>query len=194
MVQDILGLWKHLNIEKSYILGISMGGMLSQIIAARHPEKVLGLILISTAAAENQLNNLDAGPWGTDLKAIETRLINYVTPEFQERNKLLLQAMSKQIQNSVEKEKFDERAKEQRKALKNLDNTPILDKIKAKTMILHGQDDKIIPIKAAFNLSTAIPHSQLVTKQGIGHLLLAECSKDMTAHVKEFLEEAQKES
>ncbi len=187
MVDDILGLWELLKIEESYVLGISMGGMLSQIIAAKFPQKVRGLILVSTAAAENQLNNLDAGPWGTDLKKIETRLFDYVTPEFQERNKLLLQAMAKQIQNSVEKERFDERAKAQRSALKKLDNTSILGNIKTKTLILHGQDDKIIPIKSAFALSAAIKDSQLVTKQGIGHLLLAECSKDLTAHVKDFL-------
>ena len=189
MVEDILALWESLKIEKSFVLGISMGGMISQIIAAQHPQKVLGLILVSTAASESQLNNLDAGPWGTDLKSIESRLLNYVTAEFQERNKLLLQAMSKQIQNSVEKERFDERAKAQRKALQGLDNTAILSKINAKTLIIHGQEDKIIPIKAAFGLSTAIKNSQLLTKQGIGHLLLAECSKDLTSHIKEFLEE-----
>ncbi len=187
MISDIVALWAHLEITKTHVLGISMGGMIAQILAVQYQEIVDRLILISTASAEQKISNLDAGPWGTDLKSIENRLLSYVTDEFQERNKLLLQAMAKQIQNSVQTEKFDERARAQRQALTKLDNTHLLAKIKAKTLILHGQDDKIIPIKAAFDLSAAIANSQLLTKKGVGHLLLAECSKDLTTHVKEFL-------
>jgi 2-succinyl-6-hydroxy-2,4-cyclohexadiene-1-carboxylate synthase len=47
---DLYGLLKHLGIERCYLVGHSMGGMVSQLFILDHPEMVRALVLVDTAA------------------------------------------------------------------------------------------------------------------------------------------------
>jgi pimeloyl-ACP methyl ester carboxylesterase len=48
MAEDAIALLQHLGIERTHVIGKSMGGMVAQWIAARWPEKVRSLVLAST--------------------------------------------------------------------------------------------------------------------------------------------------
>ena len=50
MAQDILGLMNHLRIEKTHLLGTSMGGMIAQHVALMAPEGLKSLILAGTTS------------------------------------------------------------------------------------------------------------------------------------------------
>ena len=50
MAQDILGLMDHLRIEKTHLLGTSMGGMIAQHVALMAPERLQSLILAGTTS------------------------------------------------------------------------------------------------------------------------------------------------
>lgn len=54
MADDAIGLLDHLHIDSAHVAGISMGGMIGQIMAARYPERVLSLAsIMSTSGAEH---------------------------------------------------------------------------------------------------------------------------------------------
>ena len=53
MADDAVGLLDELGIERAHILGISMGGMISQIVAARHPGRSASLISIMSSAGQS---------------------------------------------------------------------------------------------------------------------------------------------
>ncbi len=50
MAQDILGLMDHLEIDRTHLLGTSLGGMIAQQVALMAPERVNSLILASTTS------------------------------------------------------------------------------------------------------------------------------------------------
>ncbi len=50
MAQDILGLMDHLGIDRTHLLGTSLGGMIAQQVALMAPERVNSLILASTTS------------------------------------------------------------------------------------------------------------------------------------------------
>lgn len=50
MAGDILGLMDHLGIERTHLLGTSMGGMIAQQVALMAPERVISLVLASTTS------------------------------------------------------------------------------------------------------------------------------------------------
>ena len=57
MARDGINLLNHLNIDKAHILGTSMGGMISQILCSKYPDRVKTYTLIaSTASVPGPLN------------------------------------------------------------------------------------------------------------------------------------------
>lgn len=50
MARDILGLMDHLAIERTHLLGTSMGGMVAQQVALMAPERIIRLVLASTTS------------------------------------------------------------------------------------------------------------------------------------------------
>lgn len=186
MVNDIYALWDKFGIKSSFLVGISMGGMLSQIAAAERPSNVAGLVLVSTASGESELSQYSFGSWGETIEDVLKRLSHYVTEDFTKRNKLLIEAMAKQILQAIQSEGFEARAQAQKQAVKGIDNSPLLGKITCPTLILHGDLDEIIKVDAAYALARQIDKAEIKVLPQKGHLLLAEDSKTLAEEIIEF--------
>lgn len=50
LAEDVRGLLDHLGIDRAHVVGASMGGMIAQVLAARHPARVLSVGLVMTSA------------------------------------------------------------------------------------------------------------------------------------------------
>ena len=59
MVDDLVGLLDSLGVEKTHLVGVSMGGMIAQLIGIHHPERVLSLTLLSTSPSNSFDQTLD---------------------------------------------------------------------------------------------------------------------------------------
>src|SRR3546814_12871488 len=55
MAADGIGLLDHLGIDRAHIVGVSMGGMISQHIVARYPERVLALTSVMSTTGNRRL-------------------------------------------------------------------------------------------------------------------------------------------
>jgi 3-oxoadipate enol-lactonase/4-carboxymuconolactone decarboxylase len=186
MVADVAALWDALGIERTALLGISMGGFIAQRLVLAHPERVRCLVLVSTGAAQQALTKDDA-PWQADLGAVQKKLSTYFTPQFAARNATLVTSMAKQIAKAVEAGGFAERAEAQRRALAGFDNSAHLGGIRAPTLVIHGTEDAIIAVSAADALAAGVPNAKKALLPGAGHLLLAEKPRELYDLVSNFL-------
>ncbi|HYX39269.1 MAG TPA: alpha/beta hydrolase [Oligoflexus sp.] len=187
IAEDILQLWDELGIDRSIVMGLSMGGIVSQILTHKAEGRVQGLILVSTASSESSLSSAAFTPWGQTEDSVFQKLQAYFTEGFLQRNKLLVQAMAKQILQSITADHFEERAHHQRQAMRGVDTRTFLGSLHLPTLIIHGTDDRIIPVSAGEELAKLIPGAQLKKLPDVGHLVLAEYSKNLTQDVLEFL-------
>ena len=186
MAGDVLALWAELGITRSHVLGISMGGMIGQKLAKQCSDQLESLILVSTAAGQNYIKSDDG--WGETYQQTFAKMKTYVSAEFAKRNKILVEAMAKQIFKSIESGEFAAKAAAQRSALQDIDLSETAVAIDADCLIIHGSDDQIIPVAAATDLAEKIPNASLRIIDGAGHLLLAEAPKKLYQIVIEFIE------
>ena len=77
--------------------------------------------------------------------------------------------------------------KKQHESSKSFDGTSFSQKIKARTLIIHGEDDLVIPFKNASILHEKIQSSAIINYKNVGHLILLEDSKRFESDVSRFL-------
>ena len=186
MCNDVVRLWDHLVIETSNVLGISMGGVIAQGLAICHPDRILRLILVSSAPDESFINRTE-GDWVAEGTLLEEKMRSYFAPAFVERNPVLFSAMIQQIRQAILSGKFTRFSQMQRNALGGVSWTNRLHMITASTLVIHGELDAVIDHESAALMTERIPKSRLVLIPAAGHLLLAEAPKELYKYVKDFL-------
>jgi len=178
---DVIGVWDHLGIATSEIVGISMGGLIAQQVAAHAPTRVTRLVLVSTAADRRWIGGGDQS-WVTDAVGIDRKMRSYFAPAFVKRNELLVQSMVKQTLKAVSEGDFALRADAQRDAIKRFP-APDLSRITAPTLVVHGDEDGIVVPDGGRDLASRIPGARLLLIPGGGHLLLAEKPAELLAAI-----------
>jgi len=204
MAKDGINILDHLEIDKAHILGTSMGGMISQIICAKYPERVCSFTLIaSTASVPGPLN----GPskevrdmmlersqienpsmeevYQRELKwvgliGMENRKVD--TPEFREET----------INNYIRVEKIKDGFGYARQLFAILSSKNRLRKIrsiKAKTLIIHGEKDPVLNVKNSYIMNSLIPRSELIVISNMRHLIEEEILEQFKVKLLEHLGE-----
>ena len=187
MADDVLALWDTLGVTQSHLLGVSMGGFIALSLALAHSTRVRRLVLVSTAMSQ-ELIYRDDSRWEADPARVEAKLAPYFTEDFRRRNSVLVKSMVKQIAKAVAEGGFAERSEQQRRAIAGFDVASQLGGLQVPTLVIHGVDDRIIPVAAARALEAAIPDARLALLPGAGHLLLAERPKELYALVGDWLQ------
>ncbi|MEK6805271.1 MAG: alpha/beta hydrolase [Pseudomonadota bacterium] len=178
MARDTVGLLDALKIGSAHVVGVSMGGMIGQILAARHPERVKTFVCWMSSSG----NPLLRGP---SLK-IRMRLLS--RPAKLDRESLVQHSMQTwrligspqfPIEPSALRAKIERAfdrsyypaglARQTLAIIASGSRVPLLKQIKAPTLVLHGQDDALVPVAAAHDLARHIPGSRLEIIRGYGH-------------------------
>ena len=184
MADDAISVLDELNIENAHILGISMGGMIAQIIASNYSERTKTFTMIaSTASTPSPFN----GPTRKVRKLLmeRTNNPNSSVDERVNRTRKIFSEIGYQgidlntdefyndISSSIERGgKDDTGFGRQLTAILGSENR--LDKvkaIKAQTLIIHGKEDPLIRVKNAYKTKKLIDNSKLIIISDMRHLI-----------------------
>ena len=177
MADDTINLLNHLNINKAYFAGISMGGMIAQQVAIQHPDRTLGLICIASTSSDPSLP--EAKPEVMQLffaPPKENTLENYLDgklnlyriynhPDYYNPDEIKTK-QSKAYQRNSGREGF----KRQLLAITcSKPRTSELKKLQMPALIIHGNYDPAFQLPHGEQLAECIPDSKLVVIEKMGH-------------------------
>ena len=184
MADDAISVLDELNIENAHILGISMGGMIAQIIASNYSERTKTFTLIaSTASTPSPFN----GPTRKVRKLLMERTnnpnssieerVNRTRRIFSEIGYQGIDLNTDEFYNDISISikrggKDDTGFGRQLTAILGSENR--LDKvkaIKAQTLIIHGKEDPLIRVKNAYKTNKLIDNSKLIIISDMRHLI-----------------------
>ncbi len=179
MADDASNLLKALNLPKARVFGVSMGGMIAQELVLRHPEQIEKVVLGCTmpggpnskrAAPEiRQKNMASAKIMALDPEKGIEGMISVCFPEdfvrtHPEIKKLVMERMSTRPQTPPET------ADRTMPGLMGFNAYDRLPQIKCPVLIVHGDQDVLIPVENAHIIKDRIPQAELFIIPGAGHL------------------------
>ena len=192
MADDGVGLLDALAITSAHVYGISMGGMIAQEMALRHPARMRALVLGATMAGGPDA--VMAGPeviqqWASAAtmpleQAIASGLPFLYSDEFIARNEERLVRRALQLAHLMPPVDALQR---QFAAITQFNVYDRLQRIRVPTLVITGTDDRIVPAENSRILAERIPGAELVELKGAGHGFLVEREEEANAAVADFL-------
>ena len=177
MADDGVSLLDALGIPQAHICGMSMGGMIAQTIAIRHPSRVLSLISIYSTTGNPQLPQpqmeilgiLIAPPPSKKEAYIEHMLRLFKTiagPGFGVDEAWTRKIMAESYDRSFCPQGL---YRQLVAILTQKDRRPALASLKVPTLVVHGTDDPLVLVESGKDTAKAISGAQLMLIEGMGH-------------------------
>lgn len=179
-VRDLETVVDAAGLDRFALLGISQGCAVSIAYAARHPERVSGLILYGGyalgRAVRGDPEEIERGQalltlmrqgWGDENSALLPAFSATMIPD----------ASSELISAFVELQRHTataENAVRIREACDKIDAVDLLPQIKIPTLVLHARNDSVVPFEQGRLLASSIPGARFISLEGNNHLPLCD--------------------
>jgi 2-hydroxymuconate-semialdehyde hydrolase len=192
-VAQAVGMLDALGIERADLVGNSFGGGLALQMAIRHPHRIRRLVLMGSVGVRFDITSALDAVWGytpsieamrglLDLFAWDRSLANddlaklryeaSIRPGFQESFAAMFPAPRQRWVNAMASRVED---------IKSLPH---------ETLVIHGREDKVIPLDTSLTLAQWIPNAQLHVYGKCGHWTQIEHSARFARLVGDFLNES----
>ncbi len=194
MADDTAGLLQALDIPAAHILGLSLGSFIAQEIAIKYPEKVKSLILAGSASQMPARTKFVEKSWGTllqkgaDVETFYTIMFPYMWTNRVFDNPDHLQMLMDGCIGNPYPQPTHAFLRQLDVCLAH-DTRDRLSQISAKTLVLVGSEEILLPVEVSERLSKGISNSKLVVLEGGGHGFMVEISDKVNSAVLEFLDE-----
>ncbi|GAP34715.1 alpha/beta hydrolase [Piscinibacter sakaiensis] len=178
MADDCAGVLEALGLRSAHVWGASMGGMIAQHLAHRHPHRVRSLGLVMTSSGAPTLPGphwrlatlLLTPPRPDDRDAAIAHLVRIHRAIGSPRWPTPPDELRRRVATAVRRSHRPDGTARQFVAIAaDGDRSRMLPEIRCPTTVLHGEHDPLVPVAAAHDLARLIPQARLVTIDGMGH-------------------------
>ena len=179
MADDAAGVLDALGIPAAHICGASMGGMIAQQLAVRHPQRVKSLTLMMTSSGSRRLPGPSLKVRGAmisrpkDPKDPDSVIAHYVklygligSPGYPPVEADLKARLGLSVRRSYRPQGT---ARQMVAIAADGNRSKLLPGIKVPTQIIHGKQDPLIPVEAGIDLAARIPGAAVDLIAGMGH-------------------------
>jgi pimeloyl-ACP methyl ester carboxylesterase len=192
LAADVVALMEHLNVRKAHVLGTSLGGFVAQELAIKRPDLVDGLVLVCTSYGRGGPETMS--PWAL------SDMIGLPSLSVERAVRRGLETATSEAYRAEHPEEFEKIVRwrladstslsayyEQMRAGARFDASRQVGSITSPTLVVHGVEDRYVPIANAAALAEAIPGAKLRILDDAGHLVFIERFADVNREVVTFL-------
>jgi len=194
MMRDVEGLMDALHIEAAHLVGVSMGGMISQLLAIHEPRRVKTLTSIMSTTGSRKLpgptkevtRHIMRGPKSaTDIGRLEYqwklwRLLG--GPHYRLSDEELAEFLRRNFERGITPTGI---ARQTLAILAAPSRVAELKKIDIPTLVIHGDADPLIPVECGIDTGRAIPGARTEIIEGMGHDLPVALTERLTRLITE---------
>ena len=192
LVREVVSLLDHLGVKKAHVLGASLGGFVGQELTLLRPDLVDRLVLVSTSYGGRGPESMsvqalwDMLGWGSfSPEGVVRRGLKTATSEAYraKHEDEFEQLVSWRLADSPSDASYYEQAR----AGASFDLSRDIGGITSPTLVIHGAEDRYVPVANAAALAGAIPGARLRVLEHAGHLVFIERFADVNREVVSFL-------
>ncbi|QXH54522.1 alpha/beta fold hydrolase [Pseudomonas maumuensis] len=179
MANDVIGLMDDLQLQAAHVVGMSMGGMIAQTLAARYPQRIrtltsifstTGSLRVGQPALKALLQLLRRPPRSekesvrdyVDIMRLIGSTLEWNEPVLREYAQLAWQRGGGEASNLGT-------ARQIGAIINSADRTEELQRIRCRTLVIHGEKDLMVATSGGYATAAAIRGSNLVLLPGMGH-------------------------
>lgn len=179
MADDANGLLDALGVNAAHLVGASMGGMIAQNVAASHPQRVRSLTSIMSTSGHRSLPGADplvsrhlfrSRPTGNDREAViahNMRTVELIgSPAYPIDEETRREMTSISFDRCFFPSGF---ARHVAAIIKDGDRRGRLGTIAAPTLVIHGREDRLVPLAGGIDTAKHIPGARLEIIDDMGH-------------------------
>jgi pimeloyl-ACP methyl ester carboxylesterase len=192
LARDAAALLERSGVGRAHVLGTSLGGFVAQQLALERPDLVDGLVLVCTSYGGRGEKRMSA-------RALASMFgVGSFSPQGAVRRGL--KAATSSAYRARHPEEFEEIVRtrlarspspffylQQARAGALFDASPRIRTISAPTLVIHGAEDRYVPVANAVALARTIPGAELRVLDDTGHLIFIERAEEFNQEVASFL-------
>lgn len=192
LARDALAVADHFQKMRFHFVGLSLGGMVGQVLGSLHGDRLSSLTLCATASEMNpsvwtdRIQQIESG--GLD-SVVTPTLERWFTDDFRASSAEIVAGFGKSLVQTSTAGYIRCAA-----AIRGMNLVPLLSNIAVPTLVVSGMDDVSTPPSAGRAIANAVKGAQLVILEKAAHLLAVEQAERFNEVLKQFLEVQESQS